>query len=152
MHNEILSGTLYQACVLSGYLIYYFFLTAYTFMTIVCIVTYRKIRHQKDTSDGFYRKITIAGYSFTAILTMMMAITQSTAPCSHISPKFGDHMCFFEQKIPRLFWFYIPIIGYLIINGLIFGFIVHTFTKLKTAQKKNERGVQDESNESKRKT
>jgi len=116
-----------ELCVANGYLIHYFFLTTYTFMTAICILNYTKfktINLMAQMTDRTYYKYVVAGYLPPALLTATMALVHSASPCNIVSPKFGENACFFFHKIPRLVWFNIPIIVLLTINFYVFIYIV----------------------------
>ena len=86
-----------------------------------------------ETNKTRYRTLLGCGWLLPFGFTIMTALTEAFAPeCASLKPSFGegvDTRCFFATGPAQTFWFFIPIMIFLIINAILFFISCHKIYK-----------------------
>ena len=77
-----------------GFILLYFTLTAFNFMTVICVdITRMMLGYRKDSK---YKQKVAVGYIVPLIITLLALIAEmSLDKCAQGRPKFGMEDCFF---------------------------------------------------------
>ncbi|BAO49480.1 G-protein coupled receptor Mth2-like [Alphaentomopoxvirus acuprea] len=115
-----------QGCVFWAFSIYFSFLATFFWLNILSINIWKNIvisTWSKKSDNHIYYIYFAYGYGCPIIFTLAAIITHNLDG-NHIKPGFGDGMCFLSTPIALLSYFYGPIGILLIINLILFIWIL----------------------------
>eukprot|EP00092_Neocalanus_flemingeri_P013361 GFUD01014405.1.p1 GENE.GFUD01014405.1~~GFUD01014405.1.p1 ORF type:complete len:735 (+),score=104.42 GFUD01014405.1:71-2275(+) len=122
------------ACRVLGHLNQYFFLCAFTWMTIMSYEIFKQLKGLKhvfgsEKSNSILGQA-LTGYGLPLVTCFITLLVELYAPfCSPYRPKFGHRSCLFYGKLDKFLWFYGPILLMLMINSCMFCYISFTICK-----------------------
>ena len=123
-------------CQLLGHLEQFSFLSAFTWITIMSSENLNQLRglsqvNSIQKSPNTMRKQLLLGYGIPFIICSLTGLVDAFAPfCAFYKPRFGQRTCFFYGEMDKFIWFYLPIIIMLIINTVIFVYILVSINRL----------------------
>jgi len=118
-------------CRILGHLNQYFFLSAFTWMTIMSYEIFKQLKglthiFGSDKSNNILGQALI-GYGLPLFICFVTLLVELYAPfCASYRPKFGHRSCLFYGKLDKFLWFYGPILIMLMINSIMFCYISFT--------------------------
>jgi len=76
-----------------------------------------------------------SGYAVPLIISFLTLIVEFSSPrCAMYKPRFGEETCFFSGTESKVIWFFLPLGILLLINLLLFVFIVYNMFKLENKE------------------
>ena len=115
-------------CTIVGFFGYFSSLSMFTWMTIMCFDlswTFSRSTIPRSSTDKFkFRLYSCVGWTIPLLFTFIIGIFQFYfSNDSRFNPNIGDEKCFIDDS-SSLFLFYIPILGLMFINSIIFIIVV----------------------------
>jgi len=118
-------------CRLLGHLNQFFFLAAFTWMTVMSYEIFKQLKglshvFGSEKSNGIIGQA-LVGYGIPFFICFITFLVEMFAPfCASYRPKFGHKSCLFYGKVDKFLWFYGPILLMLMINSFMFCYISFT--------------------------